>query len=163
FVNNFANSQILDQCFGGAIILASGSSLTADRCRFHDNVAAGFEGGSGGAIAAFEDAQAIIRDCEFVSNSAGIGGAIWMRGGLTGAGGLALGTGLHAERNMVVENAGTGVECLDNAFTFACNNVWDNGPCCGTSDYGACGNLSGIDGNDSIDPLFCDPSNRILT
>jgi len=224
FASNFANSATLDLCFGGAVFVSGTGEMIAERCHFESNVAAGFEGGAGGAVSADADAEITLRDCLFAGNAAGLGGAIQSGGatiercrfernsgaygaaavqisrnlepvsivdnvfvdnesigsmalevlgtgevrgntiafnGLeTSAGGVRFGGDIAIERNIVVGNGNVGVWCTGSQPTVACNDVWNNA----TSNYGgSCGDLSGIDGNLSEDPLFCDSDHRDLT
>ncbi len=68
--------------YGGAICALSCSHITVRGSRFESNVAAGFEGGIGGAIYVNE-ASATIEDCSFVSNFSMRGGAIAADGAVT--------------------------------------------------------------------------------
>ena len=61
-------------------------------------------------------------------------------------------------RNIVaMNNWGFGIYCEAGANpAFLCNNVWGNHE----GEYGgACGNPTGVNGNISVDPLFCDRQN----
>ncbi len=225
FAQNSATSGTFDFCSGGAVYVAATGTLTAVKCRFDGNVAAGFEGGSGGAIAAEEDVRVSVRNCEFEGNGGGYGGAISGGGGLfveqcrfvgnrgtygaaaiqsnaylnavtiagnvffdndaiggfvieafgpgevlgntiafnsilsPQAGGISFGGGLHVENNIVARNGGVGIFCTEVFAQVRCNDVWGNG----ASNYGGvCGDLTGIDGNISEDPLFCDSDHRNL-
>jgi Right handed beta helix region len=74
------------------------------------------------------------------------------------------GTGVHApggsahagaiRSNIIVDGESLGIK-IDSSSTYAisCNDVWNNG----RGNYGGClTDLTGIDGNISADPLFCD-------
>ena len=60
--------------------MGSAARLTVERCVFFGNTAAGFEGGSGGAVVIVMT-LASIQGCEFVQNGGGYGGAISATGG----------------------------------------------------------------------------------
>ena len=57
--------------------------------------------------------------------------------------------------NIVVENVNGGIFCLGtSAATITCNDVWGN---TGGDYTGGVPDMTGIDGNFSLDPMFCNP------
>jgi hypothetical protein len=63
------------------------------------------------------------------------------------------------QRNIVVWNSAQlagGIGCDEiTSPVFNCNDVWSNSP---TNYGGSCADQTGIDGNISVDPKFCDPA-----
>ena len=62
---------------------------------------------------------------------------------------------LAIERNIIVSCRGGGIFGYNNVPFIFCNDVWNNTP----SNYGGViSDQTGINGNISVNPLFCDPS-----
>jgi len=92
------------------------------------------------------------------------GNTIVSNGNYVIAGGIYCFSGFSGQivRNIVVSNtSGYGIYCEAGANpTFVCNDVWGNA---GGEYGGACGDQTGLNGNISLDPLFCDPENGDYT
>ena len=77
---------------------------------------------------------------------------------LSGGAGVEILGDIAVTSNVVAGNDGVGIECHGTG-TLGCNDVWGNG----TSGYGPdCGDPTGLNGNISEDPLFCDATGRDL-
>lgn len=94
---------------------------------------------------------AAIRNNTLAYNRSGSGGAIWRH------------DDNQIENNLIAFNDAVGIDCLGGSAGIACNDVWENTREGVPANYaGACGDLTGIDGNLSEDPLFCDgPARRL--
>ncbi len=104
----------------------------------------------GGAGTMDVRAAALIRNNTITSNQSPGGFALVASGGN------------RIENNIVAFNEGTGIFCLGASdFSVACNDVHANSANGSPANYGgSCGDLTGVDGNLSDDPLFCDPAAR---
>ena len=131
-------------CDAGGVYIGWGATLR--NCLIVKNDARGIDspGDGGGVLAA---GNAVIEGNTIVSNGPGaMGGGIYCMSGFTG----------QIVRNIVALNVsqGSAIYCEPGANpTFLCNNVWGN---VGGDYGGACGNPTGLNGNISLDPLFCD-------
>jgi predicted outer membrane repeat protein len=151
FSNNWGDAA--GPSWGGGAWISPDSHAEFIECSFADNSAAAH----GGAIYAAGDVT--VESCTFVGNEArGING----QGGL---GGHVSVTGTLVATKSVFAYAaiGNAIYCNSSSgsATLSCCNVWDNDG----GDYtGYC--LEGqenINGNFSVDPLFCDPENGDFT
>ncbi|MDM7914649.1 MAG: right-handed parallel beta-helix repeat-containing protein [Candidatus Eisenbacteria bacterium] len=155
---------------GGAILCRNGADVRIERCVFESNSA----GGPGSAISALQS-NPEIRECTFYRNEPAP-----MRC-LASAAHLWRCTfyqnfdmecsGLHCEQGAapVVENTifaagrvGPAVFCADGASDplFRCCDIFGNE---GGDWVGCAEDQLGVNGNISLDPLFCDPENFDLT
>ena len=127
----------------GGVYLLSG---TLRNCLIVHNTASGIDTPekAGGVFAC---GNAVIEGNTIVSNGYFvIAGGIYCRSDYVG----------QIVRNIVALNTdGYGIYCEPGATpTFICNNVWGNDE----GEYaGACSDQTGLNGNISLDPLFCDP------
>jgi len=155
--------------YGGAVWPGDGTTLTFTRCVFQDNHAQT----AGGAVTTWS-ADLTFRFCLFINNSAGSsGGAIWNEDGghlelinctfygNSAPEGSAAHSGyhttLHFHNSVVAFGQGTPIACRYSYPHFYCSDIYGNEG----GDWTGCG-LSGqlgIEGNISLDPLFCDPAN----
>jgi FlgD Ig-like domain/Right handed beta helix region len=150
FIDNWAE-------LGGAI--SSEANLRIEGSRFEFNSAVH----AGGAVYAAGDYR--IESNVFSQNDAVAAPALELYG--TGelrnntvafngngfpTGGVVVGGGVIVDRNLIASNAGLGLRCVGLGATITCNDVWANA---GGNYGGSCGDLTGIDGNISADPIFC--------
>jgi hypothetical protein len=182
FVDNGASG--FEGGFGGAIVVGSGASAVIEDCSFRGN--GGYGGGVGsngavtidrcvftgqigysGAAVLTAGGQTIIRSSVFFDNNNwGEPGVVYIgqadypgefRGNTVA---FNQGDGVfiegEARNNIIAGNEGTGLTYHQPTGEISCNDVWDN-----TDNYGG-SDLTGIDGNISLDPLFCDAAGRDL-
>ena len=100
----------------------------------------------GGGIRCNVNSNPMIASNTFVGNSADLqAGGIHFEAGETP----------DISGNIVASNINGGIYCSGtSAATISCNDVWDNT----VGDYtGGVPDMTGIDGNFSLDPVFCDP------
>jgi len=163
---------------GGGGFAGEGTLL---KCSFIDNLSVTRGGGAGGGVAA--QGRTVIVDCLFVGNGTdGWGGAILAYQGEVEVIGNTiafneadLGAGVYVdvwqgtltlERNIIAmngsEGTGFGVYGDDGSVpaVVRCNDVWGNQ---GGEYGGSSPDETGMNGNLSLDPLFCDPGVRDLT
>lgn len=184
FLNNGAAG--FEGGFGGAIHVASGASAVIEDCTFRGN--GGYGGGvgsngdltiercvfadhlgySGAAVLAY-GGRAVIRSSQFFDNhNWGEAGVVDI-GSSDGSGEFSgntvafnTGAGVQVLRdavrnNIIAANAGVGLACFDQQpGDISCNDVWAN-----TRNYGGT-DLTGVNGNISLDPRFCDAAARDL-
>ena len=87
------------------------------------------------------------------------GNTVTFTSGGNGAVAVYASPGVLIHHNIVADNAGTGVSYGQGTpapGVIACNDVWGN-----TRNYYT-NDLTGLDGNTSVDPLFCDVASRSL-
>ncbi len=148
---------------GGALFITGGAPLFED-CLFSDNVAEAREAnwyhdaksGNGGA-AHLSGGEATFRRCTFHGNTAQSFET------LEGGGFAIFGGSLILEQGVVVASGdGGGIYLDDIAHSVAmnCNDVWSNN---GGNYLGALADQTGLSGNISEDPLFCDASGGDFT
>jgi hypothetical protein len=153
---------------GGGI--GSNGNITVKECTFTGNVAyVGAAIGSNGG-------QCLIEESLFFDNEPwGEGGTLYVFGtgeirnntvafnGLEhdpNVGGVSVGPGVAMRNNIVAGNKGVGVYCdSQSPSSNACNDVWNNS----RGNYFTQCDRTGIDGNVSLDPQFCDEVARDLT
>ncbi|MEZ4396710.1 MAG: hypothetical protein R3C71_07355 [Candidatus Krumholzibacteriia bacterium] len=119
--------------------------LIVENCDFIDNWAQRW----GSAITAYSSAELHVTGCSFVRNEiedADFGAAIL----------CALWSPFYMERSIVAQTrAGVGVRITDPAaVSVSCSNVWGNTD----GNYAGIDDPTGLDGNISVDPLFCGPT-----
>jgi hypothetical protein len=163
-------TAIIEDCFfqgnggyGGGVGSNDGN-VTIERCVFTEHV-----GYSGAAVGA-GGGRTIIRSSLFFDNlNWGDGGVVVVNnpdapGEFSnntvafndGRGGVSIDSDL-VRNNIIANNEGSGVYCdVEPPGVFTCNDVWGN-----TVNYG-CTDLTGIDGNISLNPLFCNVLGRDL-
>jgi predicted outer membrane repeat protein len=160
---------------GGAVYCFASSPCVADGCTFSENTAP-----KGGAFYAFGDSPLDLDGCVFVGNSAtdyGGGAALYCSqlshcrmADCTLFGNDAAYDGLHPEPTVACEWTsdldcqatiiafavrGCAVECGEGSVPqFTCCDIYGNP---GGDWTGAIADQSQVDGNMSLDPLFCDP------
>ncbi|MBD3236042.1 MAG: hypothetical protein GF330_05015 [Candidatus Eisenbacteria bacterium] len=129
---------------GGALFCSDGATPMVEQCIFVANQA----DADGGAVCGY-GAAALLTRCTFVANEALQGSAI-----------AAIDTGAWDLTGLILASAPAGepVACLgDAAVTLHCCDVYDNA----AGDWVGClAGQEGINGNISLDPLFCDPSSH---
>jgi len=136
---------------GGARIGGSGG-VVVERCRFEANEATFAGRGDGGGGVLLD--SAILLNCTVVGNSAtGIGGGV-----------LCKFSDSATLTNCIVagNTGGAGVACYapTDVMTLSCCDVWDNVG----GNYGAnMTDQTGVSGNISTDPLFCDAALSVYT
>jgi hypothetical protein len=126
---------------GGGLYFSASSSVV-DSCIFHDNASAG----SGGAIGMINSTPQ-FRNCTVHHNSAGAKG-----------GGVYVGIGGNPSLTRCVVSSATAgggiyVETTAVGATVACSDVFGNA---GGEYAGSISDQTGLNGNFSLDPLFCD-------
>jgi predicted outer membrane repeat protein len=152
---------------GGGVCAAG--SVTIRRCLFAGNEAQGGSGVSCGS-------HSLIEQSVFFDNLAWLwDGTIYAAGSVEvrhntvafnttsggGVGGILLtADAAIVENNIIADNDGIGLQCggAPAPGAIACNDLWMNGG----GNYGG-PDLTGIDGNISLDPRFCDAAARELT
>lgn len=124
---------------GGAILCEQGASPQIIDCLVHSCTAIG----RGGAIALMDSSGAIIQGCTITGNEADSGGGIY----------LSVSSESKVEFSLVALNVGGGI-CYDGSDSeiVTCSDVYGNfgGDFAGEQD------LTGLNGNFSSDPRFCD-------
>jgi hypothetical protein len=171
--------------YGGAIHVGPGASATIEDCWFRDNVANGggvgsegdvtiagsvFTGhfGYGGAAVACSGQSTIRHNLFFDNHNWGESGVVSiiqpdgpseLRNNTVvfNTGGGVYVEQVMVENNIIAGNTESGLSCY-NATGILCNDVFDNSP----NYAGGCPDLTGIDGNISLDPRFCDTGARDL-
>jgi hypothetical protein len=145
FVENISNESI---GFGGGMACAFDSNPTLVRCTFWGNQA----DTRGGAFSCGQHSSATLNNCTFYENTCINGSNIGLR--------------LNAHVLLVncivafgLEGSGVWGE-LNSTATLLCSDVYGNE---GGDWVGIIGDQSGINGNISEDPLFCDPENGDFT
>ncbi len=147
---------------GGGV--ASGGNLTIERCVFTEQF------GYGGAAVSAGGGRTVIRSSVFFDNENWGEQGVVVIGGHPDTPGEFIGNTVAfnsgdgvfirmdvARNNIIANNDGFGLTCdSQQPGGLSCNDVWGNAP-----NYG-CADLTGIDGNISLDPLFCDAANRNL-
>ena len=173
---SYDSSPSLENCFfklneaqwGGAISCRVGSSPTVYQCGFDRNLASG-DLGFGGAI--FSDLQALptFQLCTFYGNTARYGGALAsFRGArtdlesctLVGNNSLLFGAGmLLIDSSPTINNTifafqdGSAIACGGNSLPqINCSDIFSNS---GGNWYGPITPQAELNGNLSLDPLFC--------
>jgi hypothetical protein len=168
---------------GGAIYLAAQSSATIDSSLFVRNSAFGggifsegsadvrgctFNGNFGwtGPALLMYGTCSIERNLIYDNQTDGTeGGAVWVYSGgmvvsntiafnraMFDYAGLYAGNGTLISRNVIAANLGRGFSsCFTDPELVTCNDVWGN-----TANYPPQCDLTGLNGNISADPLFCD-------
>jgi hypothetical protein len=138
---------------GGAIDCFGASFPSVSSFVIRNNVIAncsssGFEGelGVGGAIGISCSSGVIegntIYGCKV--GSGGVAGGIWLYSS----------SGVMILRNIIAGCTGQGIYSEDDVPPISCNDVWNNSP----SNYGGTiTDQTGVNGNVSLDPMFCDP------
>jgi hypothetical protein len=154
----------------GAVSLWGGGKV--DRCIFTRSMSA--YGGS----AVFLDGPGRVSNSVFTDNF-GVLGATIVAGqgaviegntisfneGHTGGGGIAISAGVDVARNIVSSNVGAGIirwGSPPDSGRIRCNDVWNNREGSTQVNYSGLPDLTGIDGNFSVDPSFCDTVARDL-
>lgn len=175
FIHEMGNVGIEDCSFyenlagyGGGVCAAG--NVTIRRCLFTGNTA---QGGSG--VSCFGSVS-LIEESVFFDNNAWLwDGTIYARGPVQvrhntvafnttsggGVGGILLtSNAVLVENNIVTDNDGIGLQydAASAPGAIACNDIWMNSG----GNYGG-SDLTGVDGNISLDPRFCDAAARELT
>ncbi len=132
----------------GAGIYADYASPRIAGCTFHDNDALFW----GGAIFCENESSPLVVNCTLVRNHAYQGGGIWCVND----------SDARLENCLIAFSAeGEGIYAYpdyghESDITVACCDVFGND----TADYGGTiGDQTGMNGNISADPVFCDPAN----
>jgi hypothetical protein len=138
--NLFMNNEALGS--GGAVYIDHYSPARVEHNVFFENIC----GHHGGGITIWVGSTPSVINNTFVANEA-----------VKGGGGVFINMNAHPElfRNIIAGNGvGGGIRVHDSQSTtsFACNDVWNNAP----YDYSGMPDLTGVDGNISDDPMFCD-------
>jgi hypothetical protein len=155
---------------------SNNASLALEKCDFYDNAASYHGGAIHVANTTFE-----IVGCEFVRNIAGIkGGAFWGTELAAGTLSQCLFFNNSATNGSVINNSGSSLVldhalCISNfdgaplvcdstsgapSIAISCSDMFNNQQ----GDYiGCASDQSGINGNVSTDPLFCDPENDFFS
>ncbi len=125
---------------GGGIFNGLGSSATVINSLVLDNYAANMGGG------VYSDTGMTMEGCTVTGNQ-----AVWYGGGLE----LVHGDGNQLTRTVVAFNQSAGgIFTLYEDLDISCSDVYDNG---GGNYTGSTADMTGVDGNFSEDPLFCNP------
>jgi hypothetical protein len=154
---------------GGAIYLYNNSQATFNNCVFDKDTSYAY----GGAVAAYNNSTATLNFCTFTHNIAENGGALWcddnsafiitnctfsQNTGNSSAGGIlcANGTEVNIENSIIAFSlAGEAIVCDDLTPIVNCCDIYGNS---GGDWTGCIASLEDINGNFSLDPLFCDTS-----
>ena len=152
---------------GGAISVVSGSSPAITNCRFDSNSTMGMGGALGissastpnlsycvfthnlsnhGAAMSFSSSTPVIVNCTFAFNEASLGSVLLSDASIT-----------EIRNSIIGHNTGSTVVCQEgDAPVFTCCDLFGNSD----GDWIGCieGQL-GLDGNISLDPLFCGDAN----
>jgi len=162
FIDNQSN-----QSGGGLACNASDLEVLVAGCLFQGNDVE--SGGYGGGLTVGYDCEAEIHDCTFFDNAADNGGALATydarlsgctvhanHGSYAGGVYLNYGATLTLERTIVsASSGGPAIGCASGSAVTAmtCCDVYDNAG----GDYVGCiAAFAGINGNLSLDPLYCD-------
>jgi hypothetical protein len=121
---------------GGAIFMVVESTAMLTSCDFHENSA-----GVGGAVSACCDVWLTISGCTFAENTADHFGAVFVAADFTD---------WQISNSIIAFN--TGPEVIDGPCEFECTDIYGNE---GGDWVGCYGDQNGINGNFSLDPLFC--------
>jgi hypothetical protein len=155
---------------GGAVRVVDSSRIYICDCIFYSNEAA-----LGGAAAADSSAQLDISDCELSRNTATEGGAIWGSNSAitlnrttlaenvaeTGSAISVSGGSLGVKQGIIAFGGrGQAVTGVGVAPEFYCSDVYGNQ---GGDWIGCLEGQNGVDGNRSVNPLFCDAAARDYT
>lgn len=148
---------------GGAISVVSGSSPTISECRFDGNSTMGMGGAMGissastpnlsycvfihnvsrhGAAMSFSSSTPVIANCTFAYNEASLGSVLLSDASIT-----------EIRNSIIAHNDGSTVVCQEgDAPIFTCSDLFGNSD----GDWMGCiESQLGLDGNISMDPLFC--------
>ncbi|MBD3349253.1 MAG: T9SS type A sorting domain-containing protein [Candidatus Eisenbacteria bacterium] len=150
---------------GGAVLVGSSGAVYMNDCILRGNQAA-----LGGAVSADSSAMLQLHRSEFSRNSADEGGAVWSRDSNVGitactvaentaevGSGLSLTGGSNSTTQSIIAFGGPGEAVAGVAVSpdFKCSDVYGNQ---GGDWVGCIAGLDGVDGNRSVDPLFCNPA-----
>ncbi|MFC1800029.1 right-handed parallel beta-helix repeat-containing protein [Candidatus Eisenbacteria bacterium] len=127
---------------GGGVYITGGGTARLERNVMYDNEA----GYHGGALFLYESERDTILSNTMHGNLAVLGAGIDIYG-------LSFPI---IENNIVVQSPlGNGIWCDSGSYpALSCNDVWDNW----SGDYGgSCPDVTGMNGNISVSPLFCAP------
>ena len=141
---------------GGGIFCYDGSSPHIEGNTIESNSASY---GSGGGVA-FENSSGTMINNTIVDNGAEGGGGIYCAD-----------SSPDIENNIVTQNSGAisasyagGIYCVSSSPSITCCDFYDNIVPPGTeSNYSGIDDQTGINGNISEDPLFCDPDSSVYT
>lgn len=152
----------------GGGIAAWASDIWVKDCLFKENASLGQSRGMGGGIQCF-NATGTIRGCEFIGNTALVGGGVSLGGSnleidrctiafnsANDGAGISIDESYPTiENTLVVYNVnGVGVETDVEIPTLECCNLFGN---VGGDWVGLLASHGPLNGNLSVDPLFCDP------
>jgi hypothetical protein len=137
------NSSLGD---GAGILCLSASAPRLEDVRIHDNTA----GGAGGGIACVGGSLELIGSTLAFNDCGESGGGLMARQGAQ----------LDIDASLLVFNEAGGIDCESGALAdLSCSNVFGNAI---DNFLGEAIDVTGQNGNLSVDPLFCDPEGRDL-
>ncbi len=175
---SYDSSPLLQNCFfkenealwGGALSCRANSSPVSYQCGFDRNQAFG-RLGYGGAVMADYESQPMFQKCTFYGNIARYGGALASFHGaktnldgctvvgnssaFLGGGMLCIDSFPTIDNSIFAFQDGAGIACGGTSLPMInCTDIFGNN---GGDWYGTIAPQSSINGNISLDPLFCNP------
>ena len=151
---------------GAAVRCSDGARVSLRGCRLSGNTAL-----RGGAVAADSTSTVFLSLCELSGNIAERGGgvycadssSVWLSSSTLACNSADEGSGVYLSDAflsvsysiLAFGSGGEAVWSVDDSLNFRCNDIYGNG---GGDWVGSLEGFLGVDGNVSVDPLFCDPA-----